>query len=146
MYSKKEKGDIGLAKTISDLTEKNIHVCLPISEHLKYDLVAEKDGICKRIQVRFTTAKNGILSVKLKSAWSNKKGNHILKREVGDFDILAIYCPQTNNVSYLEDKSFDNKTQVNIMIRESKKGLVRLEKDFLDCRNFFRLEDCLSGL
>jgi hypothetical protein len=49
------------------------HVSLPISEHLKYDLIAEKNGVCKRIQVKFTTAKNGILNIKLKSVWSNKK-------------------------------------------------------------------------
>ncbi|MDD5193955.1 MAG: group I intron-associated PD-(D/E)XK endonuclease [Candidatus Nanoarchaeia archaeon] len=143
MNTKKEKGDIGLAKTIADLTKNGIHVSLPISEHLKYDIIGEKNGICKKIQVRYTTPKeNGIMSVKLKSVWSNKKGNHVLKRNIGDFDILAIYCPLNEKSYYIEDKNFINETSINFRVNENiktnQKHKSRLAKDFENCNIFWK--------
>ena len=76
--TKKQKGDIGLTKTIADLTSNQVNVSLPIAEHLKYDLVAESKGKLLRVQVRYTSESKGtnLLRVKLRSSWANKKGNH----------------------------------------------------------------------
>ena len=43
MHHTKDKGDLGLTKIISDLTEKEFKVLLPISEHLPFDLVEYVD-------------------------------------------------------------------------------------------------------
>ena len=140
MYSKKEKGDIGLVKTIANFTEERVHVSLPISEHLKYDLIAEKDGICKRVQVRFTTENNGTLSVKLKSVWSDRKGNHILKREKGDFDILAVYSPSNDKVYFVDDKSFENSTAICLRLKKSTGNnhhTIRNAEDYENCNDMW---------
>lgn len=119
MKSKKEKGDIGLAKVIASLIENGVHVSIPLSEHLKYDIVVEIGGICKTLQARYCAPKNGGLHVKLKSSWSNKKGNHIVKRKQGDFDYLGIYCPSNDQCYYLSDKDFINSTQINLRLEKS---------------------------
>jgi len=36
----KDKGDIGLTQIIADLTEKDVKIALPLSEHLPFDLIA----------------------------------------------------------------------------------------------------------
>ncbi len=36
----KDKGDLAVAKTIAHLCENGIYTCLPLSEHLPFDLIA----------------------------------------------------------------------------------------------------------
>ena len=122
MHDKKTKGDLGLTYAIARLTELEWHVCLPISEHMPYDLIAEKDGICKRVQVRYTTPKNDILAVKLRSSWSDKNGCHSTLRIKGDFDVLAVFNPVTKQVYFVDDKEFSNSTSINLRLCPSKNG------------------------
>ena len=140
MNTKKEKGDIGLSKAIASLVLQKIHVSIPISEDLKYDLLGEKDGIIKRVQVRFSTPVNDILPVKLKSSWSNRQGVHINKRKQGDFDILAVYCPKNDNVYFVDDSEFTNTTSINIRLKDRKQRNqhpARFAEDFIDCTRYF---------
>lgn len=39
-HKTKDKGDLAVAKTIAHLLEHNIRCCLPLSEHLPFDLIA----------------------------------------------------------------------------------------------------------
>jgi hypothetical protein len=133
MHQKKEKGDIGLAYAIARVTELGWSVCLSIKEHTKYDLIAEKNGVCKRIQVRYTTPHNGVMAVKLRSIWSDKNGVHSRLREEGDFDILAVFCPTTKSVFFIKDEEFENGTAISLRLEPSKnnqKKNVRMAEDF----------------
>jgi hypothetical protein len=139
MYTKKEKGNIGLAKAMAELTVQKIHVSIPIEEDLKYDLVVEKEGVCKRMQVRYCTPSESVLAVKLKSVWSDKKGNHVVVRQKGDFDILAVYCPSNDEVYFVDDKGFENTTVIYLRLFKSKNNhKVRMAKDYLDCGKLFK--------
>lgn len=131
MHIKKQKGDIGLTMAIAEFTKANFHVSLPIAEHLKYDLIVEKNDILCRVQVRYTSKKGGVVPIKLASAWSNSKGCHSVKREIDDFDILVCYCPDTDKCYFVANKEFDarrtltlridNSLISNLSIREAKK-------------------------
>lgn len=37
----KDKGDKGTGNVIADLLSKGIQICLPLSEHLPFDLIAD---------------------------------------------------------------------------------------------------------
>jgi len=140
MHIKKHKGDVGLTCAMAELTKQEINVSIPISEHLKYDLIAEKDGVLKRVQVRHAKAINGSMSVKLRSIWSNRAGNHVVVRKKGDFDILAAYCPETGKTYFIDDASFDCESTITFRIasvRESGGGISRMSEDFVDCSRFF---------
>ncbi len=120
---------------------------IPVEEDLKYDLIAERNGICKRVQVRYTTPRNNILRVKLRSCWANSKGVHTINRKQGDFDILAVYCPTNNIVYFIDDKEFDNSTGINFKLLESEKKnqyKSRMENEYIDATKLFK-EGCLSG-
>jgi len=134
MHEKKEKGDIGVGNAIARLIELGWSVCIPLKEHTRYDLIAEKDGVCKKIQVRYTTPKKGKLDVKLRSIWSDGKGVHYRDREIGDFDVLAVFCPVNKTVYFIKDNDFENGTGISLRLEPSKnnqKKYVRMAEKFL---------------
>lgn len=116
----KHKGDVGVTKAIADATFQKWNVSIPLAEHLSYDLILEKNGITERVQVRYTTASKGCLHVKLTSSWSSKSGNHIKNRQKDDFDILAVYCPDNDQVYYVRSKEFQNGRCLSLRLISSK--------------------------
>lgn len=103
----KDKGDTGTAQVIADLLLKGISICLPLSEHLPFDLVGVRDnGELIRIQVKYRTAVKGAISVPFKSSYSDSKGVHTKKTNKDLIDIVAIYCPDTKKVYYCNPKDF----------------------------------------
>jgi hypothetical protein len=133
MHEKKIKGDIGVGYAIAILTEQLWNVCLPLTEHAPYDLIAEKDGLCKRVQVRYCTPNGGVMIIKLKSSWSDKHGNHVKKRVKGDFDTICGFNPENKTCYFLSDEDFENGNSINIRMEKPKnnqlKG-IRLAEDF----------------
>ena len=139
MLTTKEKGDIGLTKVIAELTEQGFGVSLPISEHLRYDCIIEKNGNCCRVQSKYTTSKEDKIEVKIESSWANSEGTHSVKRKKGDYDILAVYCPNTKRCYFLADNDFDNQCSINLRLKESKypKKTFRWAKDYENCDDAF---------
>ena len=143
MLTNKQKGDIGLTQAIADFTKNQVHVSIPISEHLKYDLVVEQNGELKRVQVRYSKLLDGkFIAVKLKSVWSNKKGLHVTKRQKGDYDVLAIYCPDTDQMYYVKDDEFDAQSALNLRlsknnVTKANKNRIRIAGEYKDCRRIF---------
>jgi len=103
VHHTKFKADIGVAKTIADLTAKGHIPCVPLSEHQPYDLVAVlKNGSAVKLQVKFATLKkNGVIDVKFRTGWVDKKGMHMRHYNEKEFDYYAIYCPEKEIVLYV---------------------------------------------
>ncbi len=139
MGTTQKKGNLGLVKAITDLTEKDIAVSLPISESERYDLIAEKNNICKTVQVRYTCLSNGKIEIKLKSVWSNSEGYQVRNRKQNDFDILAIYCPDTQKNYYLDASQFKNGNSVTLRVEEPKKksNKIRMADNYLNIDYMF---------
>ena len=78
--------------------------------------------MCKKVQVRYTSPKNNILKVKLRSSWSDKNGTHNKDREIGDYDTLAVFCPENKEVYFINDSEFSSKTGLNLRINNLKKN------------------------
>lgn len=129
----KDKGDKGTGNVIADLLSKGIQVCLPLSEHLPFDLVAVKqDGTLMRVSVKYRALKKGSLYVAFSSSYSDSHGVHTKAIDKSLIDLLAIYCPETATVYYVDPSKFDK--NVTLRIEESKnnqtKG-INLAKDYL---------------
>lgn len=136
MHQKKQKGDLGLAKCIARITEIGWVCCLPLTEHSKYDLIIEYNKIMLRVQCRYTTVKNGALSVKLRSCWADKKGIHSTNRVKGDFDLLAIYSPTNDSVYFINDDDFSNETVLILRLDKPKRDLknIRMAEQFTEIK------------
>ena len=139
MGTTQKKGNLGLVKAITDLTEKDIAVSLPISESERYDLIAEKNNICKTVQVRYTSLKNGKMEIKLKSVWSNGEGFQVRNRQKNDFDILAVYCPDTQKNYYLDASKFENGNGITLRVEDPKvkNNKIRMAEDYLEVDYMF---------
>ena len=76
----KSKGDLGVLKAQVTLFEQGYLSLLPQTEHSEFDLVAYKEGIFKRVQVKYRSVdkKFGTISLHFSSVWSDKNGNHIV--------------------------------------------------------------------
>src|SRR3954471_9913381 len=110
-HNTKDKGDLGLAMVIADLTKKGCYICLPISEHLPFDLVVvNNEGNIARVQVKYRTAVNGTVEVPLRSVYSNSQGARAVRNDFSKFDAYAIYCPDTEKVYYYPVSEVGGKT------------------------------------
>ncbi|MGH2360032.1 MAG: group I intron-associated PD-(D/E)XK endonuclease [bacterium] len=88
---------------IADLLRAGAQVCLPISEHLPFDLIAVSPSMreLRRVQVRYAKAKHGAVMLHLTRTHADRHGIHCrpLRRE--EIDAFAIFCPDTNAVYYV---------------------------------------------
>lgn len=129
----KDKGDKGTGNVIADLLSKGIQVCLPLSEHLPFDLIAVKeDGSLLRVSVKYRTLKKGSVCVVFSSSYSDSHGVHTKEVDKNLIDLLAIYCPETKQVYYVVPSEFDK--SVTLRIEESKNNQtksINLAKDYL---------------
>ena len=60
----KQKGNAGLSIAIAYFGTNNYTVSLPLNDTQWYDLIVEKDGVFKTVQVKFTASKNQEISLK----------------------------------------------------------------------------------
>lgn len=135
MHDKKEKGDLAVSAVIYKLTELGWHIGLPLSEHMKYDLFAEKNGKIHLVQVRYGRCDKKIICADLRSAYSDSKGIHIKKREKGDYTLLAIYNPCCG-VFFITDKEIgDVYNTITFRLEKPKNNQVKNIRFGEDYRN-----------
>lgn len=101
----KQKGDIAEAFITFLLKEKGFNVLVPWGEDGRYDLVTEKNGVFKRIQVKYITPRNGVLEVAIRSS----NNYNIIHYSPKDVDIIAAYSPKDNKVYFIPLNSITNK-------------------------------------
>ncbi len=127
-----EKGDLGLVCVIADITKQGFAVSLPVSESRKYDLIVEKDNICKTVQVKYAKIYRGSIVISLRSVWTNGSGYQTRKKKKSDFDIIAVYCPNTDQAYYLRGSEMSSGNAVNLRVNDPGKfhKNCRMAKDF----------------
>ena len=129
----KDKGDKGTGNVIADLLSKGIQVCLPLSEHLPFDLIAVKeDGTLMRVSVKYRTLSKGSVMVVFSSSYSDSHGVHTKSVDKSLIDLLAIYCPETSEVYYVIPSHFDRSVTLRIeQPKNNQKKGINLAKDYL---------------
>ncbi len=108
------------------------NVLLPFGDSQKYDLVIEKGGELKRVQVKTATEKNGVVYADTRVIGHNLKGVNIYHPTKEDFDILAVVEMETQNVYAIP---FDgNRKQFHFRTKKTKNNQqknVRLASEYL---------------
>ena len=124
----KTKGDQGLGYIIADLLANGIQVALPISEHLPFDCIAiSGEGKMLKISVKYRKIYRGKVEVALKSVWSNSKGYHSVYYNKDEFDVTAIYCPDTKKIYYVRQDEVGDKKSINLRIEKPKLNIKTIE-------------------
>lgn len=88
---------MGQLLVAAKLIEEGWHIAFPYGENLKYDLIAEKEGVFKRIQVKAVTPKNGALRINCRSSnnWS------VVAYKPEDFEVLAAVDLKSRKVYFI---------------------------------------------
>lgn len=116
----KKQGDVGMGVAIGWFAAQGITVCIPLTDSQDYDLVAEIDGLLKKIQVKTTRYKNkyGIYVCQLKTCGGNQSRNTIKCFDPNSVDYIFIldgdggkYLIPTLNMSLSSNISLGEKYQ-----------------------------------
>jgi hypothetical protein len=119
----KNKGDLGVAKAHCDLVEKGYMVLFPTTEHAPFDLVAY-DGIkFVRIQVKYRSAVNGSVQIRLENWWADRNGSHGMPIDKSQVDVFCVYCPDTDKCYYFKPENI--KTYFSLRIETPKNNQLK---------------------
>ena len=111
----KSKGDLGVLKAQVDLFEQGFTICVPLTEHAPFDLVAYKNGEFRRVQVKYRALdKTGALHVKFATCWADRHGTHTVAINKDEVDLYCIFCPDTDECYYLDPRSFDSNASLRV--------------------------------
>lgn len=115
LHHTKNKGDLGVLKIKTDLCEKGFLVLSPESEHAPFDIVVYKDGMFKRVQVKYRNLKkSGVLEIPFRSSYSTAKGVKTAAVDKSQIDIYAVFCPDTNECYYFNPQSFNKSLTLRV--------------------------------
>lgn len=99
----KLKGDIGVTFVIHDLSKRGFHICLPITEHAPFDLIAVGDQGALRIQVKYRdSTANGRMEANLFNAWGNVTKGCVRGERYSDVDVDYIALTNGDVVAYVK--------------------------------------------
>jgi hypothetical protein len=79
------------------LVRHGFTVLIPYGEDVRYDLVSERNGVFKRIQVKHVTPKGGVLEVQLRSS----NNYQIIRYTTADVDVVAAFNPEDSKVYFI---------------------------------------------
>jgi ABC-type tungstate transport system permease subunit len=108
-YSMREtqrKGDIAVAQAIATFTREGYDVSIPLTESAAYDLIVERYGIIKRVQVRYST--DG--EVDLRRIHSNSTGYVVKKAKKGAYDWLYVFKASSEEEYLVIDVPFGRRS------------------------------------
>lgn len=129
----KTLGDLGVLKVQCNLFEQGFTPCIPLTEHAPYDLVACNESGCRRIQVKTRSlSANGTLFVRFQSSWSDKHGTHMVDWQKGSFDLVAVYCPETDDCYYFDHTQFNRTVTLRVKTPKNNQTCkINLADDYL---------------
>jgi hypothetical protein len=131
-----DKGNIGLAKAIGDITVKGYQVFLPLTDTSILDVViASKDLTIKKLQVKYVKLNhNGSMKIPLESVVNGKR----VLNDFSKVDGFAVYCPD-NDTMYYVPVAIINAKSITVKILENKQGrkVLRSGDEFLELNKLF---------
>lgn len=119
-----DKGDIAVTQIIADLSLKGYTVFFPISEHCKVDIIAYKNNLCYRLQVKHSL--NGLIRTGTVCNGVHKVYN------IDDFDFYALYLSEINKIVYVPIELSGKKIQWDRSALPNNNQDVIWYEDFLD--------------
>ena len=121
------RGIIAETAVVAHLTRSGFAVSLPVSGHSPYDLIAENHKyVMRRVQVKFSSARNDCITVYLNRVHTNSKGAQSKPINLDAIDAFAVFCPQTEKVYYIPKWELGGaKTCFVLRLGLDKRGLPR---------------------
>ena len=134
----KDKGDLAVAMTLAHLRANNIYACLPISEHLPFDLIAVMPDMMtlRRVQVKYRAAKDGRLTLFFRGNYYDSKKIYTKRVNLEEMDTYAAYCPDTQQNYYVRvNELHDDAVTFSLRLeppKNNQKNGVWLAENYID--------------
>ena len=118
MKHSKQKGNLGFSATLKELHKLGYNVFTEIGDNSKIDMIVEVNTKLVKIQVKYATATNGKVTLKLQKSGPN--GYRYTYTDL-DIDIFSVYIPTIDKVIFVPAKlALKNTKAFNIRFVESK--------------------------
>jgi hypothetical protein len=125
-----EKGAIGEHRVVADLINKGYRVHKPLTDSLPYDLVVSIRGFFFKIQVKYVSQRRGYIETSPRSIKS--QNNKIVNV---DFDLLAIFCPDTQQCYYVWRNEFEGSIRLRMTPTKNKQSKnVKLAENYRELK------------
>jgi len=128
MYSTHQKGLLGELEFTLHFIKMGYSVLSPTNPNASYDLVIEKDGNFKRIQIKYCTLTHGVLRVELERP--NRKILPHNKREV---DAIGAFEAKHHKFYLIPLSATSTKSEFRLRVEKAKnsqKKYIHLASDF----------------
>lgn len=123
-----DKGDLGVIKVQAKLIEMEHQIFVPISSASPYDLIVLIGNEFKKVQVKYVTSKNNCITISTRRAIRNGNAKYCTNT---DIDILAIYCPCTNECYFLYKDTYIEAVSLRLTIPKNNQiKNIRMANDF----------------
>lgn len=141
-HKTKDKGDLALAYVIADLRKHNIIPCLPLSEHLPFDLIAVMPDMetLVRVQVKYREANHRTSAVQIafRSNYYDSKRIYSKQVDFNEIDTYAVFIRDTKQICYIRvDELPNNARSISLRFAPSKNGQtkgIRFVEDYLNTK------------
>lgn len=121
-----EKGAVGELRVTGDLIMQGFRVHKPLVDSMAYDLVCSKDNDFFTVQVKYISARNGIVETTPRRIKSPTE-----RRCNTEFDILAIFCPTTKECYYIRVDEFNASIRLRLTPpKNNMKTGIKYAKDY----------------
>ncbi len=132
MHHTRQKGDLGVLKAQLDLFEQGFMILNPVTEHAPFNLVAYKNRVFIRIQVKYKSVdKTGSITIHFRSCWADKNGTHMQQVDKEEIDLYCIFCPDTDECYYLQPKDFKKSVTLRVETpKNNQASNIHLAADF----------------
>lgn len=103
-HQTKDKGDLAVLMALADLRRHGVVCCLPISEHLPFDMVAVMPDMTTlvRLQVKYRKTNTvGAIHLPFRSNYYDSKKIYSKHVDLSHLDSYAVYSPETNQLYYI---------------------------------------------
>jgi Holliday junction resolvase-like predicted endonuclease len=137
MAALKEKGDLAELRVAADLVDRGCRLSLPYGEDCDYDLIADKDGILHRIQVKYTQSDGRVIGVRCMShSLTNGKVRQTKHYTAKTIDWIAVYDRTSDRCYYLPASELGSgRSHLHLRLAPAKNGQsigIRQASDYLD--------------
>jgi PD-(D/E)XK endonuclease len=133
----KKKGDLAELKVAADLADRDCHLSFPYGEDCDYDLIADKDGILHRIQVKYAESDGRVIGVRCTShSLTNGRVRHTKHYTAETVDWIAIYDRTSDRCYYLPASELGSgRSYLHLRLAPTRNGQrvgIRQASDYLE--------------
>ncbi|MEL6527922.1 MAG: group I intron-associated PD-(D/E)XK endonuclease, partial [Chloroflexota bacterium] len=150
-HATKDKGDLATAHVIANLRENQIIPCLPLAEHLPFDLLALMPDMYTlvRLQVKYRKEnKHGSVTIAFRSNYYDSKKIYSRPVDFNEIDAYAAVIGKTGYIGYFRvDALPDDARAINLRYKETKNRQqigIRFVWDYANPLSISDSVDCIT--